>query len=201
MPTLVHTSPAGTPSQVVQLVQTSNPIQTQLVPIDQTPLDSTLVDNVSSVAGVSVTAALQTLSAAIAALVAAVAALPPVLGVLVQQLGWNPSSGQTTTLVLLAAGHAAGLYELDFTMIVRTAATGTAFQVQASFTGTDGAENRIVVSGLSWGVLGSLLSNSGARQATIYSTGAAQISIQFQAGVIALGSPVADLFATTRRVA
>ena len=155
--------------------------------------------NASSVAGVDVTAALD-------ALLAAVAALQP--APIVSQIGWAPASlGTSNVLTLLAAGHAPGIYEIDAVAIVRTVGTGSQMAFTLTWNSPSfGAESKQVLSAGSWASLGTVALGVGngsgtTRQLPIHSDGSAAITLQYAAGTITAGAPVADLYGSAHLVA
>jgi len=133
MTTLVHTSPEGPAGQQLSLITSAARARSQVL-----TLDSSLVDNVSLVAGTTVTQALNNLSGTIGALNSnQVLNASTVAGVTVTDAldALNPSAavriiGYTAAAPLvvqmLPAGHTPGYYLLSLAAIIRTAAaTGT----------------------------------------------------------------------------
>jgi hypothetical protein len=158
-------------------------------------LTSSGVANASGVPGATVTDALD-------ALASDVAALQP--ATIVSQIGWTPpSGGSSNVLTLLAAGHEPGLYTISWNAIVRTVGTGGALACTLGWHSPAGAESRTIGQAMSWAALGTIVSGAGSSQATVrelpvLSDGTAAITLQFSAGTITAGNPVADLYAAAR---
>lgn len=127
--------------------------------------------------------------------------VPPEASGAAQQLGWAPASlGNSNLLTLLPNPHPAGLYLISSVFLVRTAATGTAAGSTLAWTSpTFGAESQAMATALTWAATGTQLAAS-QRSAAIRSAGTAAVTLQFNAGVISAGAPVADLYASARRV-
>ncbi len=156
------------------------------------------IANASGVAGVDVTAALDALAAAVAALQPAPIA---------SQIGWTPPTGTSSNvLTLVAAGHPPGLYDISWTAIIRTTGTGSALGNTLTWHSPAGAESRALASSTSWAALGTIVTGAGnalasPRKIAVYSDGTADIALQFTAGAISAGNPVADLYASARLIA
>jgi hypothetical protein len=135
---------------------------------------------------------------------------PENVGTVVSQIGWTPPIGlnsNSNLLVLAAAGHPAGLYEISSVMVVRTQplASLTASSTLAWSSPTVGAESKALASGLQWQTAGTIMNGAGnaagtTRQASIMSDGSADITLQYASGVV-VTTCVADLYASARRVA
>lgn len=124
------------------------------------------------------------------------------------QIGWAPVSGGVSNLLTLApAGHPAGMYRIEYVTIVRTTATGV--QLSASLTQWtspgQGLEARVIMLNANWGAagtpFGTVAAIGGTRCQNIMSTGATSIEMQWSAGTITVGAPVADIYACARLVA
>lgn len=132
---------------------------------------------------------------------------PQNVGTIVSQIGWNPASlGTSSTLTMLAAPHQPGLYEICPVTIIRTTATGVALSASCSWSSpTFGAESKNPFGLSSWATSGTLQTSLATsaqppRAFIINSDGSAAITIVWSAGLITLGSPVADLYACVRLV-
>jgi hypothetical protein len=192
MTTLVHTCPDGPSNQQIDLLTPNNQKRSRVL-----TLDSSLVDNVSTVPGATVTQALDSLSGS------AVALAP-----LARVNGWAPPpAGNTQALQLLPAGHAPGLYSIAWSVIVRVAAaSGASLQATLTWTSVLGAELRALFnSGVlsSTGTLlqyGTTVQTGTGRQVPIWTEGTTAITINFASGAVT-GAPIIDLFGAAIRIA
>ncbi len=121
------------------------------------------------------------------------------------QIGWSPATGtNSNTLTLLAAGHPAGIYSIDYVAVIRTVGVGASLSTTLTWNSpTFGAESKqLQVS--SWATLGTVLSangsSAGPKNIAIMSDGTAAITITWNSGAVT-GPPVADLYAGARLLA
>ncbi len=197
MTTLVHTSPEGPAGQQISLLTAT----TRARSLVQT-LDSTLVDNVSLVAGATVTAALNNLSTTIGALNSnQVLNASSVAGVTVTdalqtidakaagiQLAWLAAGGSSNVITALPAGHRAGIYTVGVALLFNVTGGGTANLTIAGTSPIVGATS-IVPTGLA--LTGASTNNHITR--TFASDGSAAITCQL-AGVGVTGNPSVNIY-------
>ena len=153
------------------------------------------LSNASAVAGATVTAALDALQTALA---------PLALAPLRSFLGWAPTGGtQSQQLILLAAGHAAGLYEIDYATIIRTVATGN-FDVVLNWKSPGFGVEQKFLQTVSIASLGTVIQSvgtvPGAKGVPIVSDGTQQIDMNWNSSGL-VGLPVLDLYGSARLVA
>ena len=131
-------------------------------------------------------------------------------GLMQRLTGWAPASGVSTTLTVMPAGHAAGIYEVSAVAIVRT--TG-AFISNGSVTlafsspGLGAESGRIIHQGFTVAAAATLNLPTGAsttqsigKQSVVCSDGVNAMVVTFNPGTFT-GSPVIDIYGCARLAA